>query len=102
MHLYCSLSKTGKGHGTDVAVTLGLQGYDYRSIDTKKIPAIIDEVKALGQIRINRRLVAFHPGADIIFENSTLLYHPNACTFEITDSDGETIKETYYSVGGGL
>ncbi len=40
VHLYGSLSKTGKGHGTDIAVILGLQGYDYRSIDTGMIPPL--------------------------------------------------------------
>src|SRR5882724_9945495 len=42
--LYGSLAKTGRGHGTDIAVQLGLSGYDPVAIDTSTIPAIIEKI----------------------------------------------------------
>src|ERR1700704_4017806 len=43
--LYGSLAKTGRGHGTDIAVQLGLAGYDPVAIDSSTIPSIIEEIK---------------------------------------------------------
>ena len=42
--LYGSLAKTGKGHGTDIAIQLGLAGYDPVAIDTRLIPSIIEKI----------------------------------------------------------
>ncbi|HXB30858.1 MAG TPA: serine dehydratase beta chain, partial [Puia sp.] len=76
--LYGSLAKTGKGHGTDIAIQLGLAGYDPVEIDTSVIPSVIEtirEKKSLGP----ELSIRFDPSEDIIFlMNESLPHHPNA------------------------
>ncbi|MCW3464301.1 L-serine ammonia-lyase [Chitinophaga nivalis] len=102
--LYGSLAKTGHGHGTDIAVQLGLCGDDPVTFDVNQINPKIDG------IRRNRKMVVagkyeidFDPVEDIdfLFEES-LPFHPNALTFLVTFTDGEQIAATYYSIGGGF
>src|SRR5690606_18828355 len=100
--LYGSLAKTGKGHGTDVAVQLGLCGADPVTIDTTTIQSLLQEISRkkelnLGGIKSN----TFDSQADIQFlMNESLPYHPNALTFLADFSSGDNIAETYFSVGG--
>ena len=100
--LYGSLAKTGKGHGTDIAIQLGLAGYDPVSIDTSVIPSVIKEIqekKSLGP----RPAIEFDPLIDIVFlMGESLPHHPNALSFLADFDDGESIAETYYSIGGGF
>ncbi len=102
--LYGSLAKTGKGHGTDVAVLLGLCGEDPEVFDinqvTPRVTYITDHRK-LNLGGINE--IMFDPKSDIEFLfTESLPYHPNAMTFLCTYVDGEQISETYYSIGGGF
>ena len=102
--LYGSLAKTGKGHGTDVAVQLGLSGDDPVTFDvnqiTPKINAIATEKKIMLQ---GIHEVEFNPAEDIDFLfTESLPYHPNALTFLAILDNNEAIAETYYSVGGGF
>jgi L-serine dehydratase len=100
--LFGSLAKTGRGHGTDIAVQLGLAGYDPVEIDTSTIPAIIEKI--LNKKSLAPGLpIAFDPLEDIEFlTNESLPFHPNALTF-LADFHGRApISETYYSVGGGF
>jgi L-serine dehydratase len=102
--LYGSLAKTGKGHGTDIAVQLGLSGHDPVSFDVNNISAAINDIKALNEIVLGaKHEVAFNPLEDIEFLYAeSLPYHPNALSFLAKLKDGEAIAETYYSVGGGF
>lgn len=101
--LFGSLSKTGKGHGTDIAVMLGLEGFDEKTIDVNKIDDYINQIYANQQIQIKRKkVVPFNPDIDIEFINERLPAHPNALTFVAKLEDGSKIEETYYSVGGGF
>lgn len=102
VHLYGSLSKTGKGHGTDIAVMLGLAGYDYKSLDTTKLNDYVFAIRAAGEIVVNGRAIQFDPSRDIIFEPNYLSYHPNGLTFEALLDNECIISETYFSVGGGF
>jgi L-serine dehydratase len=102
VQLYGSLAKTGKGHGTDIAIQLGLAGYDPVLIDTSLIPAIIEKIlvkKSLGP----GLPISFDPDSDIEFlTTESLPFHPNALTF-LADFHGHgPMAETYYSVGGGF
>jgi L-serine dehydratase len=100
--LFGSLAKTGKGHGTDIALQLGLAGYDPVLIDTSLIPAIIENILRKKSL-MPALPIAFDPGEDIIFLTSeSLPYHPNAMNFLADFHSGQTISETYYSVGGGF
>ena len=102
--LYGSLAKTGVGHGTDIAVQLGLSGDDPVTFDVNNIAAKIDDIKAMKKILLaGKHEIDFDPAEDIEFLYSeSLPFHPNALTFLVKLNNGETLAETYYSVGGGF
>ncbi len=102
--LYGSLAKTGKGHGTDVAVQLGLCGEDPVTFDVNMIDAKINDIKAMKKLILNGKYeIDFEPAEDIEFLfTETLPYHPNALTFLAVLDNDDHIAETYYSVGGGF
>jgi L-serine dehydratase len=102
--LYGSLAKTGKGHGTDVAVQLGLSGDDPVSFDVNNIHSKMNDIAAMNKIILDgRHEVDFNPHEDIEFLiTETLPFHPNALTFLATVRNGNSIAETYYSIGGGF
>jgi L-serine dehydratase len=102
--LYGSLAKTGKGHGTDVAVQLGLCGDDPVTFAVDGIAAKINDIAAMKKIvLLGFHEVDFDPREDIDFLiTETLPYHPNALTFLAETRSGESIAETYYSIGGGF
>lgn len=102
VHLFGSLSKTGIGHATDIAVMLGLQDFDPVSIPTEDIDHIINQIKEQSQIVTAGQTIAFDPKRDIIFSQHFLPFHPNALSFTAYFDEEETISETYYSVGGGF
>src|SRR4029079_9151737 len=102
--LYGSLAKTGIGHGTDVAVQLGLSGDDPVSFDVNRIDAKMQDIKAMKKLLLGgKHEIDFDPAEDIEFLFSeSLLFHPNALSFLVRLHNGETLAETYYSVGGGF
>jgi L-serine dehydratase len=102
--LYGSLAKTGKGHGTDVAVQLGLCGDDPVTFDVEKINSKIAEIATANTIILGGgHAVGFNPHEHIEFlVTESLPYHPNGLTFLVTLDNGESIAETYYSIGGGF
>ncbi len=102
--LFGSLAKTGKGHGTDRALMLGLSGVDPVTCSTAEIPARIAEIRRTGTISLEgTRPIPFDPGSDIVFHpDVTLPFHPNGLTFTARMDDGRSVAETYYSIGGGF
>jgi len=101
--LYGSLAKTGKGHGTDIAVLLGLHCYNIETIEVEKINDYISEIKTKKQISPGGKyVISFDPEIDIEFIYKNLPKHPNALSFVATMESGETMEETYYSIGGGF
>ena len=102
--LYGSLAKTGIGHGTDVAVQLGLSGDDPVTFDVDNITAKIDDIKAMKKILLaGKHEIDFDPAEDIEFlYGESLPFHPNALTFLVKLNDDTSIAETYYSIGGGF
>lgn len=102
--LYGSLAKTGKGHGTDIAVQLGLCGEDPVTFDTHLIDARIADIHSMNKLLLHaRHEVDFDPREDIEFLiTESLPFHPNALSFLATMRNGDEIAETYYSVGGGF
>jgi L-serine dehydratase len=100
--LYGSLAKTGKGHGTDIAIQLGLAGYDPVEIDTSLIPSVIENIR-LNESLEPRLSIRFSPFEDIVFlTDESLPYHPNALSFLADFHKHDSISETYYSIGGGF
>ena len=102
--LYGSLAKTGRGHGTDIAVQLGLCGEDPVSFAVDQIQAKINDIAAMKKIVLGGlHEVEFDPREDLDFLiTESLPFHPNALSFLATTRNGEAIAETYYSVGGGF
>ena len=102
--LYGSLAKTGRGHGTDIAVQLGLCGEDPVTIAVNSIHARIADIQSMKKLLLHGlHEIDFNPQEDIEFLISeSLPFHPNALTFLATFSNGSPIAETYYSIGGGF
>jgi len=103
--LYGSLCATGKGHGTDKAVLLGLMGHEPDTVDIEHIGTQlkgIRESKAIALLGMQR--VAFTERTDLIFyRRETLPSHANGMRFTAFDADGaEVLTRVYYSVGGGF
>ncbi len=102
--LYGSLAKTGKGHGTDVAIMLGLSGEDPVTFDVDNIQPKINDIEAMKKlVLLGKHEIDFDPREDIDFLYSeTLPFHPNAMTFLVSYGHGEQFAATYYSIGGGF
>lgn len=101
--LYGSLAKTGRGHGTDIAVMLGLCGHHPTTIDVEKLDSYIDDIYKNNQLPLNgTQPIEFIPLKNIEFIFEKLPFHPNALTFISTNTEGEINEETYYSIGGGF
>ncbi len=102
--LYGSLAKTGVGHGTDIAVQLGLSGDDPVSFDVNNIDAKIADIKHMKKILLSgKHEIDFDPAEDIEFLMSeSLPFHPNALSFLVTLHNDENFAETFYSIGGGF
>ncbi len=102
--LYGSLAKTGKGHGTDIAVLMGLCGEDPVTVDVNAITPKINKINSEKKLHLHgAHFVSFDKGDDLVFlMNESLPYHPNAVTFLAALKDGNHIAETWYSIGGGF
>ena len=103
--LYGSLGATGKGHGSDKAVLLGLLGHEPETIDPDAIPALLQAVRAGRRLALlGTHEVGFDEREDLRFlRRETLPLHPNGMRFEAFDAAGAPLAErVYYSVGGGF
>jgi L-serine dehydratase len=102
--LYGSLAKTGVGHGTDIAVQLGLSGYDPVTIDVHQVGQIINDIISQNELLLaGSKSISFSPLQDILFlSNESLPAHPNAVTFQALLNNDTAVSETYYSIGGGF
>ncbi len=105
VELFGSLGATGKGHGTDKAVLLGLAGYAPDVVNPDEIPAILEVIRAENAVSLSpSHRIGFDEKADLIFHRSeTLSLHSNGMRFTGSASDGaEICTQIYYSVGGGF
>jgi L-serine dehydratase len=102
--LYGSLAKTGVGHGTDIAVQLGLCGDDPVTFDVNNIASKIADIKTMQKMLLaGKHEIDFNPAEDIEFlYGESLPFHPNAVTFLVRLHNDDTFAETYYSIGGGF
>lgn len=102
--LYGSLAKTGKGHGTDIAVQLGLSGEDPVTFAVDEVSTSIETIQRTNSILFGGlKQVQFNPAVDIEFLfTETLAHHPNGMTFLASLENGEHIAKTYFSIGGGF
>ncbi len=105
VELFGSLGATGKGHGTDKALLLGLQGEVPEQVDTDSIPARIEQVRSSGRLLLPGNVeLAFDVDKDLIFHRRKVLpYHPNGMIFHAFDNNDQLLlQRSYYSVGGGF
>jgi L-serine dehydratase len=101
--LYGSLSLTGKGHATDLAVMLGLSGQDPEYIPVENISGIIKNIEENNQINLgNEKVIPFSFLMDIVFNKNFLPFHANGLTFKAYLNDDKTYTATFYSIGGGF
>ncbi|MCK0178487.1 L-serine ammonia-lyase [Flavobacteriaceae bacterium S0862] len=100
--LYGSLSLTGKGHATDLAIILGLSGADPEVIPTEAIDIIIASVKNSNTIAFNNeKSLEFNPETNIVYNRTFLPFHANGMKFTAT-INGKKISSKFYSIGGGF
>ena len=101
--LYGSLSLTGKGHATDLAVMLGLSGQDPEYIPVENIDVIIKSIESKNEINLgNEKTIPFYFLQDIVFNKNFLPFHANGMTFTAYMADDSQYVSTFYSIGGGF
>ena len=105
VELYGSLGATGKGHGSDKAVLLGLAGHHPDTLDVNAVPGYLKAIRDDGRLTLlDRHPVAFDEKADLVFNRREALpLHANGMRFTAFSADGgEIANRIYYSVGGGF
>ena len=105
IELYGSLGHTGKGHGSDVAIMLGLEGELPDEIETDSISSKIEIIRKQKQLNLNGEIpLSFNEKKDLIFHRKkTLPLHANGMKFTSYDEqDNILLEKIYYSVGGGF
>ena len=103
--LYGSLGATGKGHGTDKAVLLGLAGHEPDTVDVDAVPELIRSMRANAELPLlGEHRIPFIEKEDLKFHRrETLPFHANGMRFIALDAAGsELANRTWYSVGGGF
>lgn len=103
--LYGSLGATGKGHGSDKAVLLGLAGHEPDTVDVDHIGAQLKRIRDAQRLPLlGSHEVGFNEKTDLIFyRRETLPFHANGMRFTAFDAGGaELLTRVYYSVGGGF
>jgi L-serine dehydratase len=102
--LYGSLAKTGTGHGTDIAVMMGLSGFDPVTFDTSKLTQLVQKINQDKVINLNGiQSVSFNPENDIKFlRQESLPFHPNGIRFQAIGLNGQSWDQVYFSIGGGF
>jgi L-serine dehydratase len=103
--VFGSLALTGRGHGTDKAVLMGLEGHMPNLIDPDLIPASLERIRGTRSIRLlGKHEIPFDEKQDLIMnKRQKLPFHTNGMRFTAFDANGEVLAtRDYYSVGGGF
>ncbi|HPF10729.1 MAG TPA: L-serine ammonia-lyase [Flavobacteriaceae bacterium] len=101
--LYGSLSLTGKGHATDLAVVMGLLGADPVTYPIEKIAEALERIQSKQLLDFNgEKNIPFNLSNAVKFNRNFLEFHPNGITFRAVLKNDKKISETYYSIGGGF
>jgi len=105
VHLFGSLALTGIGHGTDIAVLLGLCGQNPETIPVNDVQRIPQEIYSTNLLNLNgEHQITFNQIQHLIFHfEKSLAFHPNGMEFKAWDMNNNLVaNEYYYSVGGGF
>lgn len=103
--MFGSLGATGKGHGTDSAVLLGLSGHEPDTVDVDQVPAILEGIRGSSSLLLQgAHRIALDEEANLMLSGlQTLAFHSNGMRFTAFDASGSTLLEkTYYSVGDAV
>jgi L-serine dehydratase len=102
--VYGSLSLTGKGHHTDIAIIMGLAGNMPDTVDIDSIPAFIRDVELRQKLMLANGLheVAFPREGGMVFRSDNLPLHENGMQIHAFAGDEKVLSKTYYSIGGGF
>src|SRR5665647_308820 len=103
--LYGSLGATGKGHGSDVAVMLGLMDYAPDTVDVAAVAGIIQSIRAHQALALlGHKTIVFKEKEHLLmYRREALAEHPNGMKFSARNATGELLKQAkYLSVGGGF
>src|SRR5450432_3889518 len=103
--LYGSLALTGRGHCTDRAILLGLEGFSPDMIDAAAVDATLQRIRSGGRIRLlGRHEIAFDEPLNLLFHTEQVLPgHSNGMRFTAHDENLQVLaREEYYSIGGGF
>lgn len=105
IELFGSLGMTGKGHGTDTGILLGLMGFAPDTVDVDAIACLVEGVRQQRRLPLaGGQVIAFRPDEQLVFHRrQTLKEHPNGMQFSAFDDEGRLLRqEKYFSVGGGF
>jgi len=102
--LFGSLGATGRGHGSDTAVILGLLGETPESVEVAAVPDLLASVRATERLRLlGRHEIAFREAEHLLLLRQNLPFHPNGLRFTaLGATGGELQAQDYYSIGGGF
>lgn len=102
--LFGSLALTGRGHGTDKALLLGLQGFEPETVPPAAVDAVLERMRSDPRLLLlDRKVVAFDTSSDLVFQGEeTLPRHSNGMRMEALGVGGQCcLHRVYYSIGGG-
>jgi L-serine dehydratase len=104
VELHGSLGATGKGHGSDKAVLLGLEGEEPAKVDVDAVPTRLAAIRRAREVRLlGQHPIRFVEREHLLFFLRALPFHPNGVRFTAFDANGgELAQRVYYSVGGGF
>ncbi|SPE27526.1 L-serine deaminase I [Burkholderiales bacterium] len=105
VELYGSLGATGKGHGSDKAVLLGLGGHEPETVDVDRIGSMLNEIRSTGRVvLLGEHAIDFDEKTDLLFyARESLPFHVNGMRCSAFGANGTALQvRTYYSVGGGF
>ncbi len=104
VNLYGSLAETGRGHGTDVGIMLGLSGESPDTVVPSGIAGLIQQIKTSQQLKLwGAHSISFNPDTAFSYRIQPMAEHPNGMRFTAYDQTGGTLlAERYVSIGGGF
>ncbi|WP_291271842.1 L-serine ammonia-lyase [Geothrix sp.] len=104
VELFGSLGATGRGHGSDKAVILGLLGETPEGVDIEAVEGLLAKVRGAERLALlGRREVTFREPDHLLLLRKSLPFHPNGLRFSALDASGAVLRmQVYYSVGGGF
>ncbi len=105
VELFGSLAATGRGHGSDIAILLGLESTTAETVDPDAVPIRVGQINASKELLLGgEKAIAFDPNLDLVLHHDkTLELHSNGMTYIAYGSNGEQlVNQTYFSIGGGF